>query len=116
MTPSFLPNQILQENRNDINNFLDNIKNWLKANKLILYVKKLNLTVFDPRNNYKEKSAVLEYLFNDEEFEQKIFGKYLAVHFDKPLSWSDTLKSQVTSFIKELVFLKNIAIMSKKKL
>ena len=84
--------------------------------KLILYVKKLNLSVFDSRNNYKEKSAVLEYLFNDEEFEQKIFGKYLAVHFDKPLSWSDTLKSQVTSFIKELVFLKNIAIMSKKKL
>ena len=38
--------------------FLDNIANWLKANKLRLNVKKSNLLVFDSRKNSKEKPPV----------------------------------------------------------
>ena len=64
----------------------DNIKNWLKANKLTLNIKKSNLLVFDSRKNGKEKPPVKLFI-NDEELEQKDFAKYLGVYFDKQLSW-----------------------------
>ena len=69
-----------------VNISLDNIANWLKANKLSLNVKKSNLLVFDSRKNGKEKPPVKLFI-NDEELEQKDFAKYLGVYFDKQLSW-----------------------------
>ena len=71
----------------EVNISLDNIANWLKANKLTLNVKKSNLLVFGSRKNGKEKSPVKLFI-NDEELEQKDFAKYLGVYFDKQLSWS----------------------------
>ena len=71
----------------EVNISLDNIANWLKANKLTLNVRKTNLLVFNSRKNGKEKPPV-KLLTNDEELEQKDFAKYLGVYFDKQLSWS----------------------------
>ena len=50
-------------------------------------VKKLNLLVFDWRKNSKKKPPIKPFI-DDEELEQKDFAKYLAVYFDKQLSWS----------------------------
>ena len=64
----------------EVNISLDNIANWLKANKLTLNVKKSNLLVFDSRSNSKGKPPVKLFI-NDEELEQKDFVKYLRVYY-----------------------------------
>ena len=87
----------------EVNISLDNIANWLKANKLTLNVKKTNLLVFNSRKNSKEKPPAKLFI-NDEKLEQKDFAKYLGVYFDKQLSWSKHIELQITNFIKELVF------------
>ena len=70
----------------DVNTALENIANWLKANKLTLNVKKSNLTLFDTRKNPKNNSTVKICIGNNE-LEQKDSAKYLGVYFDKKLSW-----------------------------
>ena len=80
----FYSNKSYKKMKIEFNISLDNIANWLKANKLTLNVKKSNLLVFDSRENGKEKPVKL--FINDEELEQKDFAKYLAVYFDKQLS------------------------------
>ena len=80
--------QILQKKMKfEVNISLDNIANWLKANRLTMNVKKSNLLVFDSRKNGKEKPPVKLFI-NDEELEQRDFEKYLGFYFDKQLSWS----------------------------
>ena len=58
----------------EVNISLDNIANWLKANKLTLNFKKSNLLVFDSRKNSKEKLSVKQFIY-DTELEQKEFAK-----------------------------------------
>ena len=70
----------------DLNTALDNIANWLKANKLTLNVKKSNLILYDARKNLKYNPNVKICIENNE-LEQKDSAKYLGVYFDKRLSW-----------------------------
>ena len=58
----------------EVNISLDNIANWLKANKLTLNFKNSNLLVFDSRKNSKEKLSVKQFIY-DAELEQKEFAK-----------------------------------------
>ena len=83
----------------EINISLDNIANWLQANKLTLNVKKSNFLVFDSRKNGKEKPTVKLFI-NDEELEQKDFSKYLGVYFDKQLSWCKHIEITNNKFDK----------------
>ena len=76
---------------NEVNISLDNIANWLKANKLTFNVEKSNLLAFDSRKNSTENRFVKLFI-NDEELEQNDFAKYLGVYFDKQLSWSKHIK------------------------
>ena len=75
----------------EVNISLDNIANWLKANKLTFNVEKSNLLAFDSRKNSTENRFVKLFI-NDEELEQNDFAKYLGVYFDKQLSWSNHIK------------------------
>ena len=71
----------------EVNISLNNIANWLKANKLTLNVKKSNLLVSDSRRNSTEKLPVKLFV-NDKKLEQKYFKKFLGINFNKQLSWS----------------------------
>ena len=83
---------------------LDNIENWLKANKLSLNVKQSNLLVFDSRKN-SQKKPLVKLFINDEELEQKHFTKYLGVYIDKQLSCSKHIEITHNKLhLKELVF------------
>ena len=86
-TSLFYSNKSYKKMEIKVNISLDNIANWVKANKLTLNVKKSNLLVFDSRKSSKEKPPVKLFI-NDEELEQKDFAKYLGVYFNKQLSWS----------------------------
>ena len=56
MTHVFYSNKNPKQLENVINNALDNIENWLKANKLMLNVKKSNLILFNIKKNSKSTS------------------------------------------------------------
>ena len=56
MTHVFYSNKNPKKLENVINNALDNIQNWLKANKLMLNVKKSNLILFNIKKNSKSTS------------------------------------------------------------
>ena len=67
-----------------MNNALDNIENWLKANKLTLNVKKSNLILFNIKNNFKSISDTnIRIYISSDELEHKETAKYLGVYFDK---------------------------------
>ena len=87
----FYSNKSYMKMKIEVNTSLDNIANWLKANKLILNVKKSNLLVFDSRRNSTDRPPV-KLLVNDEELKPKDFAKYLGVYFDKQLSWSEHIE------------------------
>ena len=55
----------------DVNISLDNIANWLKANKLTMNVKKTNLLVFDSRKTAR-KNLLLSYLLTMRNLNKKI--------------------------------------------
>ena len=82
----FYSNKDYNQLETDVNTALENIANWLKANKLTLNVKKSNLILFDTRKNPKNNTTV-KICISSNELEQKDSVKYLGVYFDKKLSW-----------------------------
>ena len=60
----------------EINKALENIANWLKANKLTLNVKKSNLILFNIQTNAKENPQI-KICIGNSELEQKDSAKYL---------------------------------------
>ena len=68
MTHVFHSNKNPKQLENVINNALDNIQNWLKANKLMLDVKKSNLILFNIKKNFKlaSDSNIRVYIGSDE--------------------------------------------------
>ena len=72
-----------------MNNALGNIRNWLKASKLTLNIKKLNLILFSIKKNPKSISdANIRIYIGSDELEHKEIAKYLGLYCDKMLSWN----------------------------
>ena len=82
----FYSNKDYNQLETDVDMALENIGNWLMANKLTLNVKKSNLILYDTRKNPKNNTTVKICIGNNE-LEQKDSAKYLGVYFDKKLSW-----------------------------
>ena len=75
MTPAyFIQKKSYKKMEIEVNISLDNIANWLKANKLTLNVKKSSLLVFNSKNS-KEKRPVKLFIY-EAELEQKEFAKF----------------------------------------
>ena len=84
----FHSNKNYKKLEDEINTSLDNITNWLKANKLMINVKKSNLIVFKVGNSQSAGETINIYIEN-QILEPKDTAKYLGVYIyiDKCLSW-----------------------------
>ena len=82
----FHSNKNYRKLEDEINTSLDNITNWLKANKLMINVKKSNLIVFKVGNSQSAGETINIYIEN-QILEPKDTAKYLGVYIDKRLSW-----------------------------
>ena len=71
--------------QNDLNVSLNNIANWLKANKLTLSIDKCSLIKFVRHRDCNNENK-LTIQIRDEKLQQKDFAKYLGVYFDNNLS------------------------------
>ena len=89
-----------------VNNELQNLSNWLTANKLTLNIKKSNFVIFRP---YQKRLAYQPklYMFDNEKskyvcLESKVYIKYLGVLIDQHLSWKYHIDSVVTKISKNV--------------
>ena len=89
-TALFCANKKINQLKNNINTSLDNIANWLKANKLTLSVEKLKLLYFDLSPECKRN--VFAYI-NGEPFEFNNQAKYLGVITDNKLTWCQHIEN-----------------------
>ena len=87
-----------------VNNELQNLYNWLTANKLTHHIKKSNFVIFHPYQNrlaYQPKLC----MFDNEKnkyvrLESKVYIKYLGVLIDHNLSWKYHIDSVVIKISK----------------
>ena len=77
----FHSNKNYKKLEDEINTSLDNITNWLKANKLMINVKKSNLIVFKVGNSQSAGETINIYIEN-QILEPKDTAKYLGVYSD----------------------------------
>ena len=96
-----------------VNNELQNLYNWLTANKLTLNFKKFNFVIFHP---YQKRLAYQPKLcmFDNEKnkyirLESKVYIKCLGILIDQNLSWKCHIDSIVTKLVKMLGLLQSYA-------
>jgi len=68
-----------------LNKELENVSNWLIANKLSLNVGKSNVLVFRSKNANSDK--ILSLKINNLLLEEKTYTKYLGIYIDHKLTW-----------------------------
>ena len=78
-------NDLSQLERN-LNTSVEDISNLLKANKLTLNVKELNLLLINLSKNKKLKETINIFI-EDQKLSRKEYAKYLGVYIDCHLSW-----------------------------
>ena len=118
-TAQFCANKNINQLKNNISTYLDNIANWLKPNKLTLNVDKSKPLYFDLSPVCKRN--VFDVYINGEPLEFKNNAKYLGVTTDNKLIWcqhieniknkinngigiqEDTLLSHSNAFVKPYV-------------
>ena len=88
----------------EIYSSLENVPNWLKANKLTLNVKKSNLLFFNIGNN-EPKKDINTYL-DGEQLKPKEYAKYLGVYIDNKLSWQKHIQETNNKINKGIGILK----------
>ena len=103
----FYSNKDYKQLEIDINRALENIANWLKANKLTLNVKKSNLILFNIQTNAKENPPI-KICIGNSELEQKDCAKYLGIYFDKRLSWDTHIEYTNKTLSRGIGILKKI--------
>ena len=69
-----------------MNTLLEDISNWLKANKFTPNVKKSNLLLFNLSRNKKLKETI-KISIENQKYAQKEYAKYISVYIDCHLSW-----------------------------
>ena len=84
-TSLFSSNKSLKSLEQQINKELDNISEWLTANKLTLNVSKSNFIIFHNKANKTKHSLDLN--INGENLKQKVSTKYLGLLIDDQLNW-----------------------------
>ena len=84
-TALFCANKNINQLKNNIKTSLDNIANWVKANKLTLNVDKSKLLCFDLSPACKNN--VFDVYINGEPLEFNREAKYLGVIIDNKLTW-----------------------------
>ena len=82
----FRSNKNYKKLEDEINTSLDNIANFLKANKLMINVKKSNVVVFKVGKRQSVDETIKIYIEN-QIIEPKGTARYLGVYIDKRLSW-----------------------------
>ena len=88
----------------NLNTSLENVSNWLKANKLTLNVKKSNLQVFNIGNNEPRKD--INIYLDGEQLKPKEYAKYLGVYIDNKLSWQKHIQETNNKINKGIGILK----------
>ena len=83
-----------------INDNLERVSCWLKANKLSLNIDKTNYVVFCPRQ--KKCNYAMQIKINNQLLEQKDSIKYLGLHIDSHLTWKPHIE-HVTKKIKRCI-------------
>ena len=74
-------NKKLKRLETSVNVALNNISNWLKANKLTLNVKKSHLLIFSINKKNDKNKMQMKLFIDKEELEQKDTTKYLGIYF-----------------------------------
>ena len=96
----------LKDLETTVNNELQNLYNWLTANKLPLNIKKSNFVIFHPyqkRLVYQPKLCIFDNEKNKYvRLESKVYIKYLGVLIDQNLSWKYHIDSIVTKISKNV--------------
>ena len=90
-TTLFCANKNINQLKNNIKTSLDNIANWLKANKLTLNVDKSKLLCFDLSPACKNN--VFDVYINGEPLEFNSEAKYLGVIIDNKLTWRQHIEN-----------------------
>ena len=90
----------------DLNTSLENVSNWLKANKLTLNVKKSNLLFFNIGNNEPKKD--INIYLDGEQLKPKEYAKYVGVYIDNKLSWQKHIQETNNKINKGIGILKII--------
>ena len=78
----FYSNKNLKTLETNVNVALNNVSNWLKANKLTLNVKKSHLFIFNINKNNDNNKMQIKLFIGKEELEQKDTAKYLGIYFN----------------------------------
>ena len=102
-TTMYLSSNNLTYLYNNINEELDSLKDWFRANKLSLNVSKTNYVIFNNKNIIIPDQLKLK--IGDELIELKNTVKFLGIYIDSKLDWHDHIK-----FIKNKLSSGNYAI------
>ena len=105
-TALFCANKNINQLKNNINTSLDNIANWLKANKLTLNVDKSKLLYFDLSPACKRN--VFDVYINGEPLEFNNEAKYLGVTIDNKLTWRQHIENIKNKINKGIGILKKM--------
>ena len=81
-----------------INYELNNVSQWLLANKLSLNVAKSNFLMIKHHKN----NRIINLKINDEKLKQETYSKYLGVLIDEKLNWKQHINQFNTKICKSI--------------
>ena len=108
-TACFLDDNNIQSLQRLVNFELNNISNWLKANKLSINIKKTKFILFHPKS-VKLKND-FKILYDNIELERVPYIKYLGIYIDEHLKWNyhlHLLNNKIAKLVGIFYKLRNI--------
>ena len=91
---------------NTINKELENVSDWLMANKLTLNLSKSNFLLIRP--SQKKLARKIELMLNKEPLKEVDEAKYLGVLIDKNLNWKPHIQNVNTKISKGIGILSRV--------
>jgi len=99
-------NKCLEEMQENVNFDLENLNNWLIANKISLNANKTEIILF--RNHRKKISFNMEIKIGEKVIEMSDVVKYLGIYIDKHLNWKYHVQSTRTKLSRAVGMLAKI--------